>query len=44
MKLKRYLSEKITWKESVDAEVPYSTVYDGVAMKIRINDFPADHL
>jgi|ERR1035437_99813 hypothetical protein len=44
MKLKHYLLEKITWKQSGDSAVPYNTVHDGVAMKVRVNDFPADHL
>lgn len=44
MKNKNYLTEKITWTLTDNAEYPYQAVHDGKKMLVRLNDFPAEHL
>jgi serine/threonine protein kinase/putative methionine-R-sulfoxide reductase with GAF domain len=41
---KNYLDEPIIWNEALDAEYPYECTYDGAKFRIRVNDFPAEHL
>ena len=44
MKRRDYLREFIIWSPSGDPEIPYTTTHNGVALSIRLNDFPAEHL
>ena len=44
MKIKDYFAKSITWDATNDAEYPYETVFEGEAISIRLNDFPADEL
>jgi len=44
MKRKDYLKEFIIWTPSGDPEMPFKTKHNGVALGVRLNDFPAEHL
>ena len=44
MKLKDHLKEFIIWTPSGDPDIPFQAKHNGVAMSIRLNDFPAEHL
>ncbi len=44
MNIKDYFAKPITWAASNDTEYPYKTVFEGRAISIRLNDFPADEL
>ena len=44
MKRTDYLKEVIIWSASGDPEVPFKTNHNGVALNVRVNNFPAEHL
>lgn len=44
MKINDYLSKAINWNSTGDAEFPYSAMLEDKSARIRLNDFPADHL
>ena len=35
-----YAALPLSWRETDDAEYPYSTVYDGQSLLLRLNDWP----
>lgn len=37
-----YLSSKIIWTKTSDAEYPYSAHREGEKLVVRLNDFPAE--
>jgi hypothetical protein len=41
---RNYLKEPITWRNTLDAEIPYEAVHDGKNLTLKINDFPEEHL
>src|SRR5437588_10582633 len=39
-----YLEEPIVWSEQEDVEYPYIALLKGKALRLRLNDFPNQHL
>jgi hypothetical protein len=44
MKTKDLLKQSLTWTETGDAEYPYAALVEQKKLRLRINDFPAEHL
>ncbi len=42
--LARLVASPLSWQPTGDGEFPYRVVIDGAAVRIRINDFPAEPL
>ena len=39
-----YDEEAIVWQRTADGEFPYPALRDGVGLRLRVNDFPAEPL
>ncbi|MEV6850402.1 hypothetical protein [Actinoplanes sp. NPDC051411] len=39
-----YAGEPIAWQRTADGEFPYRASHDGVDLRLRVNDFPAEPL
>ncbi|MBA3708768.1 MAG: hypothetical protein H0W83_08125 [Planctomycetes bacterium] len=37
-------AQQIAWAKTGDPEFPYSAVVDGRKYKLRVNDFPEEHM
>ena len=44
MKTKDLLKQSLTWTETGDAEYPYAALIEQKKLRLRMNDFPAEHL
>lgn len=42
--LDRLIKRPIEWRETDDVDFPYRTELEGVALQIRLNDFPDEPL
>lgn len=42
--IRTYLDQPIRWRRGADAEYPYECIYDGESLRVKVNDFPAEHL